>query len=667
MLIQSETSKKITTSSPRHRELKGGWKKIAIILTITGIGLGILQIFFILSYLGISLYEISYLYAFYAAFLPLVFLYYPPSKKARRDVIPWYDMLFFIVSLGSLIYFSINGFRLFFEGWCFSAPILPTALGGILVLLVLETIRRSGGLPFFILCLIFFFFPMVAPYIPPPLTGLGFSLLETIRIHSMSSESIIGIPIQVLSNLLMGFIVFGVVMSATGGGNFFLNFSLALLGKTRGGPAKVAVISSALFGSISGSVVSNVLTTGSITIPLMKKTGYEAHYAGAVETCASTGGVLMPPIMGATAFVLAMFLGIPYMDVAIAAIIPSILYYTALLVQVDSHAAKKGIRGLDSSELPSIKQTFKEGWYYIFAFLLLIWVVAHLRLEAQAPFYGSVALLVLTMFRKETRLTIKGVGRAVESVGRLLAELSAMMAGVSFLIGSLIITGVSSAFASEIVQLAGGNMYLLLILGAITSLILGTGMTITACYVFLALLIAPVLTSSGFNKLAVHLFIMYYGMLSYITPPVAIGAFAAASLAEAPFFKTGFTACRLGLITFIIPFFFVMYPAMVLQEGSVWEILYMVGTAIVGIILMSCALEGYIYGLGRVSWVLRLIAFFAGLLICKPGLNTDIAGALLAVISLGGYLLWNRVLKHRGLLSKGGVTDFPGNKNEKKS
>lgn len=649
----------------RYRELKGWWRGIVIALSVLGISVSVIQLFFLLNPFGFSIYEVSYYYSLYAAFLPLIFLLFPPTKGSPRDRLPWYDKLLFALSLGILSYFTFHGFTLFFEGWMFAGPPIPTVLGTILVLLIVEAARRAGGTVFFAFCLVFMFFPMFAPHIPSPLTGIGFSFIDTMRVHSMGPESLIGIPIRVVGNILIGFMIFGVAMTATGGGMFFLNLSLALLGHTRGGPAKVAVIASGLFGSLSGSVTSNVLTTGSLTIPAMKRLGYEPHYAGAIETNASTGGVLMPPIMGAAAFIMAMLIGVPYMHIALAATVPAILYFSGLLVQVDAYAAKRGLKGLARTELPGFRQTMKEGWFYIFAFILLVWFVAYLRLEAQAPFYATLAILILTMIRKETRLNTHGFLRLIESAGRLLAELLAVMAGISLLIGSLTMTGVSSAFASEIVALAGGNLYLLLILGAATSLILGTGMTITACYIFLALMLAPVLVGLGLNVLAVHLFILYYGMLSFITPPVAIGAFAASTIAGSRPMQTGFYAMRLGLITYFIPFFFVLNPAMVLQAGSSLEKLHVFITSILGVVLMSGALEGYVWGIGKIGAVGRFAVFVIGFLIAIPETTTDLAGAGLAGMALGMHFLWNRILKFRHASRKGKVADAKERRDDK--
>lgn len=629
----------------RFRELKGFYKPIVISLFLFGILLSILQIFFILASFGISFFEINYFYALFSAFLPPVFLYFPAHKKYQKDIIPFYDFILFVVSLLGLLYFSCHGFTLFSEGWMFIAPLFPTVLGIIILLLALEAIRRAAGSAFFIISIFFLFFPVFAASLPPPLTGLEFSFLKTMRLHSMGTESLLGIPIKVIGTLLIGFIIFGAAMAETGGGKFFLNFSFSLLGHMRGGPAKVAVIASGIFGSLSGSVVSNVLTTGCMTIPAMKKLGYPPHYAGAIEACASTGGVLAPPVMGATAFIMAMFLNIPYLWVAISAAIPSFLYYAGLLLQVDAYAAKKNIKGFPREDLPSLKKTVREGWYYIFAFFLLIWFVAYLRLEAQAPFYATGALIVLSMIRKETRFNKNTLIRFIENVGKILSELTATLCGVSFIIGSLTITGVSSAFASEMVRLAGGNLYVLLVFCAITSLILGTGMTITACYVFLALMVGPVLIDLGINPIAAHLFILYFGMVSYITPPVAIGSFAAASLAEAPAMKTGFYAMRLGIVTFFIPFFFVLNPSLVLQSNFSTQTIYTLATAFFGIMLISGSLEGYFWGLGEISWIYRITGLVSGFLITFPGLKTDIYGGIIVLIAITYYYLRKKFKK----------------------
>jgi len=374
----------------------------------------------------------------------------------------------------------------------------------------------------------------------------------------MGPESIIGIPMRVVGNLLIGFMIFAVVLQHTGAGKFFLDFSLSLLGPLRGGAAKVSIMASALMGSISGSVISNVLGTGSVTIPAMKRTGFSARFAGAVEACASTGGIVMPPVMGAVAFVMAEVLQVPYVTIIITAAIPSFLYFFCLFVQVDAYAARNGIVGTSREECPKFLTVMKEGWFYLLAIALLIYIIVILWRETHAAWITTVVLLGLTMFRKATRMTPRKFLDLIEGIGKFMGEITSILAACGLIIGSMGLTGVAHSFSSEIVKFAGGNMYLLLVFGAFASFILGMGMTITACYIFLAVVMAPALIEMGLYPLAVHLFVMYWGMASFITPPVALGSFAAASLSGASPMETGVQSMRLGIATYIVPFFFVL-------------------------------------------------------------------------------------------------------------
>ena len=497
----------------------------------------------------------------------------------------------------------------------------------------------------------------------------------------------LGIPLRVFGTLIVGFILFGVALQSTGGGSFFINLAFAVLGGFRGGPAKVAIFASGLFGSLSGSVVTNVLTTGSMTIPAMKKTGYPPQYAGGIEACASTGGVLMPPVMGATAFVMASFLDISYAAVALAAVVPSILYFFGLFVQIDSYAARNDIKGLPKSELPSVKKTVSEGWYYIFGFLLLVYLLIYLKREAHAPFYATVALLALSQFGKlrsqdiwyyilgggilgflaiilasamfsaafvttvpvaagllllglsqvpkKIRISVDKVLGFLESSGRLLTELVAILAAVGLIIGGLMMTGVASSFSGEITRIAGGELMPLLFMGAGTAFILGVGMTVTAAYILLAIVLAPALIGLGLDPIAVHLFILYWGMISFITPPVALGAFAAASLAGATPMRTGFEAMRLGSIVYFLPFFFVLNPALVLN-GDFSTIIVGVGTALAGIVMIAAGLQGHLVGVGSFasdirSWLLRAFLVAGGLGLAYPETTSNMAGVMVLV------------------------------------
>ena len=351
-----------------------------------------------------------------------------------------------------------------------------------------------------------------------------------------------GLPFQAFANLVIGFVLFGVVLQHTGGGRFFLNLAFALLGRQRGGPAKVAVVSSGLMGSMSGSVVTNVLTTGQMTIPAMQRAGMPGHVAGGVEACASTGGVLLPPIMGSTAFIMATFLEIPYMEVAAAAALPAVLYFFSLYMQIDALAARSGLAGQAEGDTPGVAATLADGWFYLGAFALLIFLLIFLQREALAPYYASAALMILNQLSPGHRLSRTQFMDLLVGAGAFVGGgMVVILAGVGLVVGALSLTGLSGTLVNDLLSMAGSNLGLLLLLGAATSFVLGIGMTVTAAYIFLAVVLAPALVEQGLAPLSAHLFILYWAMLSYITPPVALGAYAAASIAGASPLRTGFS------------------------------------------------------------------------------------------------------------------------------
>lgn len=623
----------------RHRQLEGWWGILLLIFSLSGIALAIMQIF-LLKPFGFMLVENAYYYCLLAFYGSLSFIIFPASKASSRERVPPYDTLLFLLCLIIAGYFATQSLKIIEKGWEFVAPPLPTIFGLLLWLLLLEAVRRVAGGVLMGTCLFFSFYPVFAHLMPGFLEGRDFSLLATARYHAMSVESILGIPMKVVGSLLIGFMIFGVTLQFTGGGKFFINFALALWGKSRGGPAKVAVISSALFGTMSGSVISNVVSTGSMTIPTMKRTGYPGYYAGAIEACASTGGALMPPVMGTAAFIMASFLSIPYWKICLAALIPSLLYYLGLFVQADGYAARVGLRGLEEKDLPSLRTTLKEGWFYILALFLLIYLLLYLKVEAWAPFYASLLLLFLAMTKKETRLSWRKFLLLIIGTGKFLSELVALLGGIGLVIGALSMTGVAHSFSRELVSFAGGNIILLLLIGASTSFILGMGMTAAACYIFLAIVLAPALIAGGLNPLAVHLFVMYWGLVSFITPPVALGAITAASIAQADAIKTGYQAMKLGAVIYFVPFFFVFNPALILQ-APLKEILFSLSTAILGVFLISSALEGYLIGLGTLPFPARLWFIFAGGLLAVPEWRTDLIGLGMAAV-LMGIPIWKK-------------------------
>ena len=604
---------------------------LAAVLSVLGTLLCINQIFH-LKIAGFMPIGNAYYYYILATYLSLVFLLFPGSKAGNVKVM-WYDWILFFLSVGINLYLGANAYNILTKGWEYAARNLPTLAGGIVLwLLALEGVRRAGGGSLFWICLVFSVYPLFGRIPARHSSGAtNFSLLETVRYHAMGVESIIGIPTRVVGNLLVGFIIFGVALVSSGGGKFFMDFAMSLLGHSRGGAAKVSVISSAFMASLSGSVISNVVTTGAMTIPAMKKTGYSPVWAASVEACSSTGGSIMPPVMGAAGFLIASFLNVPYAVVMIAAFFPAFLYYFTLLLQVDLHAVSHNMGGMPRDQLPRFGETMRKGWFFLGTIVMLVFILFYMRTEAWAPFFVMIFLFACSMLRRETRLNLRSfIGFLVDS-GRLLAQIAGILAGVGLIIGALSCTGVANSFSRELVLYAGGNVALLLVFGALTSFVLGIGMTVTACYVFLAIVLVPALVGVGLNEMGAHLFVLYWGCLSYITPPVALGAITAAAIAGSDPMKTGFLSMRLGSAKYIVPFLFVLNPAMIL-DGTAGEVIPTVISALVGCVLLAGSLEGHLYGFGKLPWVFRGLLFCTAFLFLFPHLPTDLAGLALLIV-----------------------------------
>ncbi len=569
----------------RHRKLSPFWWTLLLSSALLSIALSIYVIFGIGNRIGTYVpLETEYFYAMLGLLLPLVFMLYQPwPGVGPTNRVPWYDILIAATAFGISIYFVLHGNQILLDGWEYLPPETAAILAFIMWAIVLEAARRGGGLPIFFFCVLLSIYPVYADIFPGVFQGQPTSWEVAAAFHIFGTESVLGIPMNAFANLVVGFLIFGVALQFTGGGAFFLNLAFAMLGKFRGGPAKVAIFASGLMGSMRGSVITNVLTTGFMTIPAMKRVGFRASYAGGVEACASTGGVLMPPIMGATAFVMATYLDIPYGDIVIAAVIPSVLYYFGLFVQIDAYSARFGLKGLPISELPRVMNVLRDGWYFIFVFVLLIVMLLYMQREAQAPYYATALLLIINQASPKHRWSLK--------------KFQEFLAGIGLIIGALTLSGKIGSIAYELVNIAGKDVITLLILGALTSFVLGIGMTVTAAYLFLAVTVSPAFVAGGLDKLAVHLFLLYWGMISFITPPVAIGAYAAASVAEANPIKTGPEAMRLGTIIYFVPFFFVLNPALI-GQGTLMEVSVVLVAALVGVVLLSAALQGYMVGIG---------------------------------------------------------------------
>ncbi|MGE3869563.1 MAG: TRAP transporter permease [Pseudorhodoplanes sp.] len=612
---------------------------------IVSIALALNQLLNLQLFAGIVLIENRYLFLLAASLFPLVFLMLPGGGRAGRYV-PWYDWMLAAIACALLLWFALQADRILSEGWEYAAPRIAKFCAGLLWLLILEALRRTSGWPMTVIVGLVSLYPVAAGVFPNPLRGNPQTLDDTLAYHIISSESAFGIPMRAFAEIVVGFIVFGVALNYTGGGRFFNDLAFALVGRWRGGAAQVGIISSGLQGSISGSVISNVISSGVVTIPAMKRTGFRADYAGAVEAVASTGAVLMPPVMGSTAFVMASFLGRSYAEIALAAAIPALLFYLALVVQVDAYSARLGLSGLRQSELPRLGAVVREGWFYIPVFALLVFLLVFLQDEALAPFYASALLIAINQILPQHRMPWSKLVDCLVAVARGLAELVAILMAIGFIIGALSVTGLAGTLANDLVYLAGGAPLMLLVMGAVTSFVFGMGMTVTACYIFLAIVLAPPLVKAGLDPLAVHLFIMYWGMVSFITPPVALATFAAAPLAGVSAMRIGLQSVRLGTAIYLVPFCFVLNPAL-LFKGDAGTIAVSIVAALAGVTLIGAALQGYVLGIGAIAGsaqgVLARIAMIAGgLLLAAPaprltglsfGANLA-AGTALAVLGL---------------------------------
>ncbi|MFN4088249.1 MAG: TRAP transporter permease [Alphaproteobacteria bacterium] len=634
-----EIAEKLTV---RHRPLGAFWQAVFIALTLIGVFVAVNQIFNLRFFVGVTILENRYLYILLGIFLSLAFLVFPAHGRDKARV-PWYDVVLFLAALGSTGYFAYHAETIVFQAWEFNAPFDAALVGVVLWALLIEASRRTGGWIFMGIILIFSMYPVFAGELPEPLEGYHLPFLDTIRYHTMGVEAVLGIPMRVFGTLFIGFLIFGVALQVTGGGQFFTNLALALLGGFRGGAAKVAIFASALFGSMSGSAISNVLSTGQVTIPTMIRTGFSRESAAAIEANASSGGTVMPPVMAATAFLMASILGVPYVEVAIAAAIPITLYFFSLFLQLDAYAAKNGIKGVPVAELPHFGRTLREGWPYLLAFGLLIYFLMVARMEVAAPFYATALLIALAMLRPETRWNRARITDLIGSTGRLLAEIVAILAAVGFLIGSLSVTGLAGTLSSELVRAAGDNTLMLLVMGAIACFILGMGMTITAAYIFLAITMAPALIRQGLDPMAVHLFILYWASLSNVTPPVGLAVIAASGIANSRLMGAMMEAVRFATVKYVLPFYFVYAPVMVLQQFELGKFITVMTSALIGVAVLAYALQGYLPFAGTVRdnvlGLLVRVALVGGalLLMFPAGLMTVIG--LVTVFVVYGLVL----------------------------
>ncbi len=610
---------------------------LACALTLAAIGwaLGLPTTF------RLEIYDAQFYGGMFALALPLAFLIYPAKRGAHRPTVPWYDWAAAAVSFAGATYLVVN-----YQELVDLVMLRPTdgVVAGLLVLaLAHEALRRATGWTLVITSLCFLAYAVFGSVLPGRLTAQPIDWDQLVPYLALDTNGVLGSPLAVATTIIVLFILFGNVLNAAGGGRFFADFSMLAIGRMRGGPAKVAVVGSALMGTITGSAVANVATVGVVTIPMITRAGYSPTRAAAIEAVGSTGGQILPPVMGAAAFLMAEFLAIPYAAVVVAALIPGVLYYLTLFIQVDLDAGKRGVGGIAEADIPK-GRTVLSGAHFALPFVALVGAMIVWNFSPQLAALLAVAVMLpsaLWLGYAGKRADWRDLVACIRSAGIASLEIILVCVAAGVVIGVLAITGMAFNLSLMLVQVGQGNMILLLILTALISIILGMGLPTVSVYVLLAALVAPALIQTGIDPLSAHLFVMYFGMMSMITPPVAMASFAAATIARADQMAVGWDSMMLAWSAYIIPFLFVLSPTLVMV-GQPGEIAFDFVTAVLGVWLISVAIVGFF--LRSLTTPQRAMFFVAGVLTLLPSgafpgaiyaaVVGIVAGAVLIVIEL---------------------------------
>jgi len=607
---------------------------------------------FSLFCIGVTLYanwlEEIRLTSFVAWIVMLGYLVFPAKKSHQRvNHIPWYDIVLMILGTGAFLYYTFNAMTIIQQGAKFDTYQILIGMVGILSLA--EVCRRSVGLPILVIAAGLIIYALLSSSNPTLMGRLNW----LVRGIFYGKDGILATPINVCSKFIVVFIIFGAFLERTGIGEFFINISNSVVGGFSGGPAKVAVVVSAMEGMVSGSSVANTVGSGSVTIPLMKKTGYKPEFAAASEASASTGGQIMPPIMGAAAFLMADFVGVPYSNIVVRAILPAVLYFAGIFIAVHLEAKKEGLRGLTKEELPRLLPLLKQS-YLLLPLILLIYLVSTSTKSIQ---YAAAIAIVVAIgvsalsrvldpearkrgFLAEVKSFLKMIWEALASGGQGMITVAAACGIAGIIAGTITMTGLANTLLNGIVNLAGDHVIIALFLTMLCCIVLGMGVPTTANYCIMAATCAPILVKMGVPMIAAHFFVFYFGIVADLTPPVALAAYAGAAIAGANPMKTAFTSTKLAIGAFIVPFVFALNPAMLFVDTTVWEVIQICITSLVGIFGVSSALQGWL--LHRMRWFERIGCLAGGLLLIYPGLITDLVGLGLVVIGLGFQLLTSR-------------------------
>jgi len=569
----------------------------------------------------------------------LAYWLYPATSKGRKDRIAWWDLLLGMAFVAVAGYFIVNYEGLMNRSGAFTRTDL--IVGAIGILLVMEACRRVVGWPIVIIASCFILYAYFGPVMPGFLMHRGYSVSRIISHLFYTTEGIIGMPIGVSATFIFLFILFGSFLDKTGIGQFFIDIANALAGWAAGGPAKVAVLTSALQGTISGSSVSNTVSTGSFTIPLMKSLGYKPEFAAAVEASASTGGQLMPPIMGAAAFLIAEAVGVPYPKVALAAAIPAVLYFTSIWIMVDLEAKKLNLKGLPREQLPKIGPLMRSQGHLLLPLVTIITLMMLNFTPTFAAMGGIVTSVATPYLRKSTRVPLKEILTALIDGARNIIGVACACAVAGIIVGVVTLTGLGLKVGEGLVGLAGNSMLIALFFTMVTSLILGMGVPTTANYLITSTIAAPIVMRLGVEPLAAHLFAFYFGILADITPPVALAAYAGSAIAKSNPFITGVTATRLVLAAFLIPYIMVFNPALILINTTALQVVQIIITSIVGLLGISACTSGYFFG--PVNPIMRAFFLVGGVMLIDPALLTDLAGV--CIVCLMGFIQWRKSKK----------------------
>lgn len=576
--------------------------------------------------------------------LVLAFLIFPATKKGQRDRMTSWDGVLIILALAAGLYILINYQAIVMRAGAFTN--VDIFFGLILIFVLLEATRRATGWVIVLIAGIFLAYTLLGGYIPGILGHKGYTVKRIVSQMYLSTEGIYGVPLGVSSDYIFLFIFLTSMLERLGMGEFMLKLAMAMMGRFSGGPAKVAVLASGLMGSISGSAVANVVGTGSFTIPLMKRNGYQSHFAGAVEACASSGGQLMPPVMGAAAFIIAEFLHIPYISVVGAALIPAFLYYSAVLFGVHFEANRLGLHGLPKEDLPKVGEVMKEGGHFLIPLGILVFFLAVLQYSPiRAGFYAIISMFIISYFRRDTWLTWEKLREGCEASARNAIGVALACATAGIVVGTINLTGVGLKLSAFIAILSAGNVWLAMLLTGLVVIFLGMGLPTTAAYIVAGTMAAPALVDLGLLPIGAHLFVFYFAIISAITPPVALAAYAAAGIAQASPMRIAITACKLGLAAFIIPFLFAQAPTL-LGQGVWYQVVLTTATAFIGTVALAAGTIGFL--MYKASNLQRVLLIGGSLTLLHVSLITDVVGLCLIGVALMLNLTKGRAIPLQG-------------------